>query len=340
MAFIKEHKIFAGILLGLLAVFVTSSVLTFNAMQAADKAGKRALAQYRSLESVMAIYPAPTRTNRERVAEELQRYREALGQSLAVFQSARRIEGSSDAVEVLPKVQGLIVDLRREANAAGVTISEDASFSFARYREEVAPPPPETIPLLDKQIQIIQPLVSLLIASEPEAIIQVFREYVEAGDPNQREPGRPIPDAPGTFIIAPEETARVPDALETLAFQLIFEGYTQSLRNLLNKLSDLNLPLVVRDIRVSPASGSGSLARQGENSGGGSGGDESASPFSSLFGDADAAPPPGAETPESDEPEQVPIIEDNQSRFTVTLEFIEITLDMDAARETIEEVAE
>jgi len=36
----------------------------------------------------------------------------------------------------------------------------------------------------------------------------------------------------------------------------------------------------------------------------------------------------------------VPIIEDNQSRFTVTLEFIEIILDMDAAPETIEEVTE
>ena len=335
MSFFKDHKGFAGILIGLALVFLATSVLAFNAMQKASKAERRAIAQYRNLESLMAIYPPPTLENQERVASELAAFRAALSQSLGVFEDATELVGSSDAVEVLPKVQGLIVDLRRSANSAGVSISEDASFGFARYREEVEPPSPEVIPLLDKQIQIVEPLISLLIASGPDSIVEVSREYVESGDPNTRDPNRPIPDAPETFIIAQEETARVAGALETLAFQMVFEGYTQSLRDFLNELSSLNLPLVVRDIQVEPAIGSQAMTQSGgatQDAGNGQAG----SPFASLFGGGESERPADAEGETEGEPEQVPIIEENLSRFTVTLEYIEVTLDLEAATAALE----
>ena len=113
-----------------------------------------------------------------------------------------------------------------------------------------------------------------------------------------------------SFQIKDAISARVPGAIDTLAFQLSFTGYTDSLRIFLNNLAKFDLPIVVRSVDVQRPNKSKSTtdAITGNN-------------LDSIFG-AFAA----SNDDEAPEEAQKPVISENISTFTVVLEFIEIVL--------------
>ncbi len=314
---------------GLLLLFLGNIGLVVVASQAAGKSERVARTLVRDLESLLSLYPAPSEANLNLARADLEAFRNALETSLAIFDSANQLSVSSDAIEVLPKIQGLIVDFRREAGRVGIAIPPEAAFGFDRYEESVEPPPAESISLLDKQIQILDYLIGILMTTSPEAIVDIEREYVEAGDPNTRDNGVPVPEVDGTFAIDEAVTARIPETVHTLAFRLTFSGYTESLRRLLNTLGKFEYPLVVRSVGVRPTTEDRRQRAGSINATGGS-------PFASLFGSSDEAVRPD-EGGEEGVLAQLPIIEDNLSEYSVTVEYIEVVLNLDEIEAQFEE---
>ena len=98
-----------------------------------------------------------------------------------------------------------------------------------------------------------------------------------------------------------------------MAFSLTFKGYTDTLRDFLNRLSQFDLPIVVRNIKVKRPSGSETVVAP-------SGGGNNLDDVFGLFGGGDSSGT--AITEEGPKP----VIEENISQFTIILEFIEVVL--------------
>jgi hypothetical protein len=193
-----------------------------------------------------------------------------------------------------------------DGTPAPIAVPEDFAFGFERYIDDTAMfDDPDKAATLDQQRQILAYLVTQLIESHPQAIGRVQREILEAED----EAG---------LVIDPAVSARVPGAIDTMAFSLTFDGYTDTLRGFLNQLAGFELPIVVRSISVTRPAGKQTVVAPpaGRN----------LEDIFGVFGDS------GASAPEPTEA-QKPVIEENISTFTVILEFIEVVLPDAAADE-------
>lgn len=309
-----------GVLLTGLAGFWFS----FQGLQNEKELLKRHQASVARLQSLVLWEPSPTPQNLELMVQDLRDLEQRLFRYQEAFSSDRTLTTSPDAIEVLPKIQGLIVEYRRAFQARGIRLDEKEAFGFARYQQEVEPPPAPVIPLVDKQIQVMSYLLDLLLESEPSAILSIERELVEAGDPNLKTGTTKAAPREDSFHIDAQASARVPGLIHTQAFRLRFSGYTESLRKFLNELSAFNLPVVVRGVEVSQAS------KTRENSERPRTRDKDSS-FARLFGSAEEEP---VTAPESTPAGQKPIIENNESHFEVVLEFIELKHDDSGQGET------
>ena len=201
----------------------------------------------------------------------------------------------------------LVNGLTGETEPAPIETSGDFAFGFDAYADAATiPADPQLVPLLDKQRQILSALVDKLIASHPQSIELIEREALEKN--------ATAAQIPGTFVIDPAVSARVPNAIDTLAFRVSFKGYTESLRLFLNELAKFDLPIVVRGVQVERPIGSDTVnVKQTDES----------NNFEAIFGSF------GMEESTEDATEaeaQKPVIVDNLSTFTLLLEFIEVVL--------------
>ena len=191
-----------------------------------------------------------------------------------------------------------------------IIVPDDFAFGFEQYLDEATMlDDDELIPLLDKQRQILSYLLNKLYEAEPESIVSVEREVLE-----QKAEGSS--SAKG-FAIHPAITAKVPGAINTLAFRLAFKGYTDSLRRLLNDLAKFDLPIVVRSIEVDRPSGMSTTTKVPANN-----------DLDTFFGVFDGGSNLEVKAPEE---AQKPVISENISTFTIVLEFIEIALPAQSA---------
>ena len=103
-------------------------------------------------------------------------------------------------------------------------------------------------------------------------------------------------------------SARVPGAIDTLAFQVKFTGYTPTLRKFLNNLAYFQLPVVVRSVEVNRLD----AKPQGRSS--------------EAFGNVSTL---------NTDDNKTPVISEIESIFTVTLEFIEVIISPDIIKDDI-----
>jgi hypothetical protein len=316
MAFLKKNLAFCIIVALCVLVFAVGAFLSFAASGNVKKAKRAFNGNEMQLNNLLYADPAPTEANRAAAEENVARLAAALESIRDELQRGSRLTTSTDSIGVMAAVQQYISEFQRmaanyldsEGAAAPVAIADDFAFGFERYIDDTEMfDDAEKAAALDKQRQILSYLLTQLIESNPQAIREVRREVLEADD----EDG---------FVIDPAVSARVPEAIDTMAFSLTFDGYTDSLRNFLNRLARFELPIVVRSITVSrPAGRQTVVAPPARNE---------LDDIFGVFGDAAASEP---------EPEPVeaqkPVIEENISTFTVVVEFIEVVLPDVAADE-------
>lgn len=327
MGFIKKNLVFTIIVVVCLLAFSAGAYLAFAESGKIDQAKQKITSAESQLKSMRFADPAPTPENVEASAAnaaelvaELRKIREDL-------ERGARMTTSTDGIGVMAGIQQYISEYQRKAAAhtdedgepAPITVLADFAFGFEQYLDEATMlDDKELIPVLDKQRQILSYLLNKLYDAEPESIVSVEREVLEQ---KASATGATRGDKGKGFNINSAISAKVPGAIDTLAFRLTFTGYTDSLREFLNNLAKFDLPIVVRSIEVDRPTGSRTTAAMPANNN-----------LDSIFGVSGGGSDALAEVPEE---AQKPIISENISTFTVVLEFIEIVLPADSAEDNV-----
>lgn len=304
MGLIKKNLTFFILLLVFLLVFGAGIFLALGAKAKAAQAARDLRSAEMQINGLLAANPAPTAANLDASQANVDDLRAQLAGIRENLQRGSSLSLNSDGVQVMAAIQQYIASNRRRVAGGDSPIAtpDNFAFGFELYARESTAPAEQFIPLVDKQRQILQYLLDKLIPAGPTKISAIRRERIEA------------PAAAATqkttegFVINPAISARVPGAVDTLAFQLTFTGYTDVLRQFLNGLATFEMPIVVRSIEVKRPDAQKAAPKKADD-------------IFSIFG----AAAPAAETVEQTE-EQRPVIEENLSEFTVTVEFIEIVL--------------
>jgi hypothetical protein len=319
MGFIKKNLIFTIIMAVCILAFAAGLYFAFAESGKIDQKKQKITSAESQLKSMRFADPAPTPENVEASAENVAELKAGLKKIREDLERGARITTSADGIGVMAGIQQFISIYQRKAathtNKDGepveIIVPDDFAFGFEQYLDEATMlDDDELIPVLDKQRQILSYLLNKLYEAEPESIVSVEREVLE-----QKAEG--LLSSAKSFTIHPAITAKVPGAINTLAFRLAFTGYTDSLRRLLNDLAKFDLPIVVRSVEVDRPSGISTSAKVPANN-----------DLDAFFGVFDGGSNSEVEAPEE---AQKPVISENISTFTVVLEFIEIAFPAQSA---------
>ena len=270
------------------------TVLTFFESKKLSEAKLQVASAGGQIKALMYANPAPTEKNIRAAETNLEELQERLQSIHQALQEGAYLNTSDDGVSVISSILRYISDYKKrvashiDVNAAPapIKVPEEFAFGFDRYYKTTIIPEGEIVPKLDKQRQILRYILDKLIAADPTSIQSIEREDFE--NPKGRDTG---------FKIDPAISARVPDAIDTLAFQITFTGYTPTLRKFLNSLAYFQLPVVVRSVEV------GRVESNLQNNAG------------AMF-----------DFVSNGDDNKIPVISEIESVFTVTLEFIEVVV--------------
>lgn len=339
MSALKKYPIFAAALAvcGLAAVGAGWAIV--DRWRAAREAAATLEKKKAELRAMGDLVPAPTRVVAAAIESDLARAQRALdamqaelkgrGPAASRLQNAKAPVARTDAYFDL----ATFVEKSRElAKAQGVDLKPEAArFGFSLYANEG--PKPERIAPVFRQRLMAQYLVESLLQAKPRVLLSVRREptltkaekekrdadlaAAAGGTPPAAAEGGPVDppegdsDSPDFFTIDPRASARVPGYLDATAFRLTFVGQTSALRSFLNQLATFELPVLVREVEVEPAS-AGDLAIEAPPPSE----DQAVPAPASVVLSAPAAAPkfPGV----------APIVAKPWCKFTVTVEYIEL----------------
>lgn len=316
MSFLKKNPIFCVIVALGLAAFAAGLYLALSASGEAKQAERSLNSVEGQLRDLLNEAPAPTEDNLEAAKRNLAELQSRFKQIRDDLQRGAALNVSEDGVSVSAGIQQYISKFQRATKEhvdeaeepAPVETPNDFAFGFEQYLGEAAVPEGvERVSRLDKQRQILSYLMTQLIEASPQSIDAVERGVLEAEE-----------EASKAFKIDPLISARVPGAIDTIAFRLTFTGYTDALRDFLNRLAAFELPIVVRRIEVDRPSGSETLVAPTRRN--------DPNDIFGLFAEEEPAETAAAAESEDPSESQQPVIEENVSEFTVILEFIEVIL--------------
>ena len=317
MGFIKKNLVFSLSVSACILVGVAGAYLTFAQYSQISKTQKKIASKDMQLQSVRMADPAPSIENFEASLQNVADLRQQLDAIRTDLQRGSQIKVSDDGIRVMAGIQQYISDFSRstqshvnaEGEAAPIQLADNMAFGYEIYAEQASVPELlAAIPKLDKQRQVLSYALTQLIDSAPQAILKVERELLVTNN---------LPDAQfkESFQIDPAVSARVPGAIDTLAFRVTFSGYTDTLRRFLNNLAKFDLPIVVRGIQVHRPETAASKSKKKPTA--------RKTELDDLFGAFAGSNSVSKDSGIKDA--QKPVISENASRFTVTLEFIEIT---------------
>ncbi|CAM3109232.1 Amuc_1100 family pilus-like protein [Rariglobus hedericola] len=323
MASFKSNPIYCSVL-GVLGLAVLAAGWGIYDRHAASEKSAALLVQKRNeLNSLQAVNPAPSEVSKAAVEADLLRTEAALVKMRAELKGSgpfaealRNTPAPSEPTDVFFNLETFVEKTRQKAEAAKVKIKADERFGFYTY--DRTGPDRDLIPQVFKQRQVIEYLVDALIEATPSELLAVNRERpLTKAALAAIAAGQPAPQSSASaansnstnndfFDIDPRISARVPGFVGASAFRLTFVSETESLRVLLNKLASFELPLVVRSVEVEPMPKSQSSAAPVQSNS-----------LSSIFGNAPSSTPAAA-------PEPKPLVEKVLSKFTVTVELIDL----------------
>lgn len=331
--------------------------LIFERWSASRAAAKKLEERQTQLAEMANTMPPPTREVATAIEEDLARAQRSLtamqaelkgrGATAEKLRTAKVPTARTDAYFDLATYVERMRELARKNGTA--VRPEAARFGFAAYANEG--PEVERIEPVFRQRQIAQYLVESLLEAKPAALLAVKREPTmtkaereardeeiaaaaanaaagQAADPGAM-PETTLPEGPDYFVIAPQATARVQGFVDTTAFRFVFTGQTAALRTFLNKLAKFELPVLVREVEVEPATGEELVDPAAEEAANAAAAAEAATPSVVLTvepTDAATAPAPKAapRAPRPRTPTSTPIVSKPVSKFTVTVEYVSL----------------
>jgi hypothetical protein len=317
MGLFKKNPGFCTFCVVAVLVFAAGATLVVMESDKLSKSMRQVASVDSQLNGLLVANPTPTAENvqaAQQNAAELSAKLLSIRQNL---QRGSRLTISNDGTRVMSSVQKYISNCRRQVAthvnaaevAAPIQIPQDFAFGFEEYLKTTNISEDSSIvPQLDKQRQVLSYILNQLIAADPAGIQAVERELMVGADSKM-----------SGFQINPSISARVPGAIDTLAFRVTFTGYTPTLRKFLNNLAQFDLPIVVRSVAVDRPATNAKAAKSKQSKA------SNIDDIFSVFGGS-SAPAEAASVEAGSDANQIPVISETESSFTVTLEFIEIIL--------------
>jgi hypothetical protein len=343
MASFKSYPVFFSLIAAFGLASLGSAWCIYDRSQEAQKSLKVLVKKRAELAALVAIHPGPSASNQEAIKKALADSEVALGRMRAelkglgstatelaksketYIQVAELKAGErnkllsaaklpADPTSMFFNIATFVEKTREKFQTAKIKINPDERFGFASYAN--AGPARELIPQIYIQREVADYLLGAMIEANPRELISLQREHPSVKEDasaahksgeNQRA-GRASNSGNTNidlFEIDPRITSRVPGFVDATAFRLTFIGETAALRTLLNKLATFELPLVVRSVEVDPLP----TAPTNKNT-------NQANTLSSIFETTADAP--------VEPPKQMPLVEKVLSKFTVTVELIDL----------------
>ena len=316
MGLFKKNPVFCILCVVAVLVFAGGCVLVVAESGKLSKSKKQVASTDSQINGLLTADPAPTSGNVQAAQQNSDELNAKLISIREDLQRGSRLTISNDGTRVMSGLQKYISNYRRQVAshknvdgvAAPIQIPADFAFGFEKYLKTTdIDEDSAVVPVLDKQRQVLSYILNQLIAADPAGIQAVEREALE--DTGAEASG---------FRINEAVSARVPDAIDTLAFRVTFTGYTPALRKFLNNLAEFNLPIVVRSVAVDRPTTNAKAAKAKKSPSG------NIDDIFSVFGGASSGAAATAEA--APKANQTPVISETESSYTVTLEFIEIIL--------------
>jgi hypothetical protein len=345
----RKNTLFIAALTACGVIVLAEGALIFERFTSAKAAAKAVEEKRRELAGMAALTPAPTRPIATAIEADLARAQRALGAMQAELKG-RGPAGERMAKAKVPAARtdayfdlATFVERTRElAKKNDVELKPEAArLGFSAYANEG--PEADLIESVFHQRQIAQYLVESLIEARPAAVVSVKRERpltkkeredraaAGAAIANGTPPPDPSPDAANTaandespdyFVLDPRISVRAPGYVDSTAFRIVFTGQTAALRAFLNRLASFELPVLVREVEVEPASAEESaVANPPEEAAAAPTEQASSAPSVVLLPKAPKAPA-GKAAPRA--PVREPIVSKPISKFSVTVEYIEL----------------
>jgi hypothetical protein len=247
-----------------------------------------------------------------KLSEKLESIREELERGVEAEASVDGVRVAAGIQQYISKFTTLARTHDSEYGPAPIEIPEDFAFGFDRFKlESKVPNDPKEVAMLDKQRDILDFLIGELFATHPTAVLAIKRQTARQFDDKDFDD---YYGDPSIFSIGSSVTSKVEGAIDPIAFQISFSGKTNTLRGFLNRLAEFKRPIVVRSINVSRPN---ETIKRRLN--------ETEEDLESLT----------SEELEKlkEEGNRDPIVTENISDFTLTLEYIEIVLPKDQSQE-------
>lgn len=334
MASFKSHPFFYTSLILIGAVTAGEAWLLFSQSAEVSKLSAAVEQKQQELQAIGRKNPFPSSQNVAAVEADLavaQQTRAGIRTTLrATSEIANQLAAASvpaSKTDAYFDLANYVERIRAAATAAKVALPTDDRLGFSLYAR--TGPEIDLIGPVFRQRQYADYLMNVVLAAKPREFLSLQRERpLSAAQRQQNEAavasGQPLPVPPAAeggdfFVIDPRTSARVSGFVETSPFRLSFIGTTASLRSVLNRLATFELPVVVRSVEVEPLNrqDSGAAARPAP---------APSNPFAVFGGDDSSAVPAQAEV-------VTPLVQQSDSRFVVTVEFISLVEKKDPAAE-------
>jgi hypothetical protein len=280
--------------------------------------------------------PSPTKENMELAKENLTVLRETRSSHERDLMGGGNLglhnEGAPNfELTVQQGIRNYALKMRSLAQNKKIRLEKDGpieDFGFSNYVGQTVNTNNKALAVaLDKQRAILEYLVGKLVEAEPQEILSVRRENIE----NTFASTIQVVSS-DVFLMDPKKSAKVPGAIETQAFFVEFSGYTDTLRKFFNELSKFEIPVVVRDVRVSrklTVEEDEEDEEEAKEEPAMAPGSNQPFPQDSPFPFPGSAPAPVPATPPPPPPpakaKAEVVVDKNVSIFSVTIEFVELS---------------
>ena len=359
MKSLRKHPFLTTVILVSFLVFMLSFIfliLLRRDYTASDAKLEKIRIAYHALAEA---YPSPTKENLNLSEKNTKNLRDILVKkrnSLIAENNILPNDNDITGIEVLAKIQGFLLDFENATlysepleMESKIVLPEKEAFGFAKFSgSNTAAPSDKNAPKLDLQLGILRYILTELYAARPISIQAIEREAViELNDQkkdfsamrtrsSRKKSIRTVKKSlnpEDIFQVDPAITAQVPGSIHTMGFKLVFSGYTDCLREFLVRIADFEIPLVIRDISVKPQSikednDVNTRSKRFKSS-------FSSNPFDSLINGSDKSSNKSIDKNFNSNKGQEPIVSNNESIFTVILEYIQIITEMPESVKTI-----
>ncbi|WP_345785711.1 hypothetical protein [Pelagicoccus sp. SDUM812002] len=294
--------------------------LWFLAQLSSELSGLKASYQTKATQydRYVSARPSPTRSNLEAIEANYDELYEVYENALRTLKLNTFDEETFFGKTPVSRADWSFELHRYKENARYVALSNaialPAQTSFGIRDFANGAPASEEMESVHQQIVIMSSLLETLFDSgikSFETIQRGLKAQVGKQVTGSRIPSNRLYGDGDFFAVEPGQSIAVPGTLDSYVFRIAFRGQSIALRSFLNRITNSPLPFVVRGVEADLSSEGGE--KQGLES-------IADNPFS----ERGATARPGASA--------VPIISDNTSLFAVTIEFLQLAVEIEEPR--------